>query len=297
MRFERYNSGVRFTAAAVQIAPFKGDIEANARQIGAAAARCSKEGADLVVFPETSLSGYFLEAGTADVALSASEAMNKVAAQIGKPERDLDVIFGFYERADGAIYNSSLHASFSAGGANLVAVHRKFFLPTYGVFDEERFVARGRQIEAYDTRFGRMSMLICEEIWHSAAPMIAALKGAETIAAISASPARNFAEGTFANLDRTRRLLRAISEEHGVWCINAMLVGFEGGKGFSGGSVVVDPSGRIVAEGPALEEHILMAEIDLGEIERVRSQSPMLADLRSVLEDVTREICEANDQS
>jgi predicted amidohydrolase len=125
--------------------------------------------------------------------------------------------------------------------------------------------------------------------------MIAALKGATTIVAIAASPARGFAAELPSNLQTYNRLLRAIAEEHGVFIINSMLVGFEGGKGFTGGSVIVDPLGEIVEEGPLAEEFAMIAEIDLDLIDIARKKSPLLADLVSVLEDVTREIDDVND--
>jgi N-carbamoylputrescine amidase len=284
---------VKFTAAAVQIAPTKADVSANLTRIAEAVRRCVGESADVVVFPETALTGYFLEGGVAEVAVSAMELASMFDVTY-RPERPIDVILGFYERAGGIVYNSAAHLFGTSDGWDVVHVHRKFFLPTYGVFDEERFVARGRDVSAYKTRLGHFAMLICEDVWHSVPATIAALKGAQVIAVISASPARGFSGDTYDNLDHYRRMLRAIAEEHGVWVLNSMLVGFEGGKGFCGGSLFVSPSGRIVAEGPQLEEHFLISEIDLDEIEIARSRLPLLADLKSVLEDVVRELEEVN---
>jgi predicted amidohydrolase len=284
---------VKFTAAAVQIAPIKADVSANLTRIGQAIQRCCEEGADLALFPETALTGYFLEGGVVDAAVTTLELATMLDTTY-KPDRPIDVVLGFYERSDGNIYNSACHFSGTSEGWKIVHTHRKFFLPTYGVFDEERFVARGRDISSYETRFGRFAMLICEDVWHSVTATIAALKGAQVICAISASPARGFSGDTYDNLDHYRRLLRAIAEEHGVWVVNSMLVGFEGGKGFSGGSMVVSPTGRIVAEGPELEEHFLFAEIDMDQIGIARQRFPALADLKSVLEDVVREFEEVN---
>lgn len=287
---------MRFTAAAVQIAPRKGDVEANLAQMSAAIHRCAAEGADLIVFPEASLTGYFLEGGVAEVAVTAEEIAGRLRDVVRSTPKPVDVIFGFYERGDGHIHNSAIHVTLADGRADVIHVYRKFFLPTYGVFDEERFVARGRDLTAYETRFGKMGMLICEDVWHSIAPTIVALKGAQIVTVISASPARGFSGETFSNLDHYHRLLTAISEEHAVWTINSMLVGFEGGKGFSGGSVIVDPSGKVVAQGNELEEEIVFAEIDTDEVARVRANSPLLSDLTSALEDISREISDVNEQ-
>jgi predicted amidohydrolase len=161
-------------------------------------------------------------------------------------------------------------------------------LPTYGVFDEERFVSRGRELGVFDSRLGRMGVLICEDVWHSVLSTLLAVNGAQVILVPSASPARGFAESEPENLQRYRRMLRALSEEHAVFSANVQLCGFEGGKGFSGGSKVFDPFGRLVAEGPVAEEHLLMAPIDLDLISVARAGSPLLSDLQSAWSDVRR---------
>lgn len=211
-------------------------------------------------------------------------------------EKDIDVILGFYEQEDGILYNSAAHINFQKGNPHLLHVHKKFFLPTYGVFDEERFVARGKKINTYSTRFGEFAILICEDVWHSISATIAALKGAEVIAVLAASPVRGVSSAKYDNLERYERMLRAIGEEHGVWVINSMLVGFEGGKGFCGGSIIVDPFGKIRAQGPLAEEFILIADIDLDEIPVARQQFPALADLRSVLDNIIEQFQECETQ-
>ena len=284
---------VTFTAAAVQIAPSKANYEENLDRVAGAVLKAQEAGADLVVFPEAATTGYFLEGGVGDVAVPVSKLAEDLDRRL-KGVGPVDVVIGFYEADGGHVYNSAAHLTFGDGVA-ILHVHRKFFLPTYGVFDEERFVARGRDVSAYDTRFGRFAMLICEDVWHSVTPTIAALKGATVIVAIAASPARGFSGEKPSNLDTYHRLLRGISEEHGVYVINSMLVGFEGGKGFTGGSVVVDPLGSIISEGPSAEEFLMMSVIDMDLVEIARKKCPLLADLVSVLEDVTREIDDVNE--
>src|SRR5204863_2326896 len=146
------------------------------------------------------------------------------------------------------------------------------------------FVERGREIHAFDTRWGRAAILICEDAWHSLAGTIAALEGAQVILVPSASPARGTGmdeEGTRlpASVVRWERILRTLAEEHGVYVAYSSLVGFEGGKGFPGGSVVVSPAGEIVLRGPLFEEAVLTYDVDFEEITRARSESPLLADL------------------
>lgn len=293
---------MQFCAASVQLAPFKGRIEENLNRIAEAVLRCSEEGAELIVFPETITTGYFLEGGVAELAMTSQELVARLhcalkACSGNKTfEKDIDVILGFYEQEDGILYNSAAHINFQKGNPHLLHVHKKFFLPTYGVFDEERFVARGKKINTYSTRFGEFAILICEDVWHSISATIAALKGAEVIAVLAASPVRGVSSAKYDNLERYERMLRAIGEEHGVWVINSMLVGFEGGKGFCGGSIIVDPFGKIRAQGPLAEEFILIADIDLDEIPVARQQFPALADLRSVLDNIIEQFQECETQ-
>jgi NAD+ synthetase len=174
-------------------------------------------------------------------------------------------------------------------------VHRKVFLPTYGVFDEERFVDRGQEgVRAFDTSWGgRAAILICEDAWHSLAATVAALEGAQLLIVPSASPARGSGmdeDGSRlpASVIRWERIVRGIAEEHGVFVALANLVGFEGGKGFPGASAVIDPMGNVAVRGPLFEEALLTAELDLDSLTDARSDSPLLADLRSALPVLTK---------
>lgn len=104
----------------------------------------------------------------------------------------------------------------------------------------------------------------------------------------SASPARGFAHSKPENLERYERMMRSIAEEHGMFCLNCQLCGFEGGKGFVGGSMVMDPFGRLVAQGPVEEEYLLTAEIDLDQVALARAQTPLISDLQSAWGDIAR---------
>src|SRR5437773_7096743 len=280
--------------AIAQIRPTKGEYAANLQKIGGVLAQLAKlePRVDLVIFPETSTSGYFVEGGVRDVAVTAGTLFRDLTEAAGA--RPLDVAIGFYEVFQNHFYNSCLYASLgnaspgnvSPGSASprIQHVHRKVFLPTYGVFDEERFVDRGREIRAFDTRWGRAAILICEDAWHSLSGSIAALQGAQLVIVPSASPARGTGmdeEGTRlpASVVRWERILKGTADEHGVWVAFASLVGFEGGKGFPGGSVVVSPAGEIVLRGPLFEEAVLTYDVDFEEITRARAEAPLLADL------------------
>ena len=273
--------------AIAQIRPTKGDYAANLQRIGGVLAQLAQlePRVDLLIFPETSTSGYFVEGGVRDVAVTAGTLFRDLTLQHEAAKASpIDVAVGFYEVFQNRFYNSCLYASLGSASPGIRYVHRKVFLPTYGVFDEERFVERGREVHAFDTAWARVAILICEDAWHSITGTIAALEGAQVILVPSASPARGTGmdeEGTRlpASVVRWERILRTLAEEHGVYVAYASLVGFEGGKGFPGGSVVVSPSGDVVLRGPLFEEAVLTYDLDLNELTRARADSPLLADL------------------
>jgi NAD+ synthetase len=250
---------------------------------------------DLLVFPEAALSGYFIEGGVVEAAVS-TEA---VASGLGEASpTHPDVVLGFYERWRDRLYNSIAH--FTPQGQRYVPlhVHRKMFLPTYGVFDEARFVESGRELSAYDSRFGRLGLLICEEMWHSLPATILALGGAQLLVVASASPARDFRDGSDGrpgNLGRWDSLAVSTAAEHGVFVVVSQLVGSEGGKVFPGGSLAVAPDGRVLARGPLLEECVVPAVLDPGEVARARYGSPLLAGLEQKLPDLRRALDQAID--
>ena len=265
-----------------QFKPTKAAVEANLARIRAVVE--DQAGAvDIMVFPEAALSGYFLEGGVAEAARSASE----VAAGLGEGSAAApDVVVGFYERHKRKLFNSVGYFAPGEAGYEPLHIHRKMFIPTYGVFDEGRFVEAGRDLRTFQTRYGRVGMLVCEEMWHSLSTSVLALGGAELIIAVSASPARDFtpsSEGRPHNLRRWDALAPAAALEHGVFVVVSQLVGSEGGKVFPGGSMAVGPDGDVLARGPLLEEGVTVAALESAAIDRARVTSPLLADLEQAL--------------
>jgi NAD+ synthase (glutamine-hydrolysing) len=282
--------------ALVQTKPRKGDFEANLTALGAVFAQLAEEERpyDLVVLPEGALTGYFLEGAVYELALPAETLAQRLCAlwnaQPGAARAQLDLAVGFYENDRGTYYNAALYVTFAEGAYRIEHVHRKMFLPTYGVFDEERFLSRGRKLAAFDTRFGRMALLICEDVWHAIVPTIAALKGARALIVPSASPGRGLTgAGELESLRRWDELLRSYAAEHGVFVFYAGLAGFEGGKGMTGASRIVGPRGETLAEAPALGAYVLRADIDFAEVDLARAGLPLLGDLAAVLPDLLDE--------
>ncbi|HSE67378.1 MAG TPA: NAD+ synthase [Gemmatimonadales bacterium] len=290
------------TLAIAQFRPDKGAYARNLARLGEVFKEVGKwpDPPALVVAPESALTGYFLEGGVRDLALPAEQLyqdLARVHAESGAPP--LDVSLGFYEVYRNHLHNSALYASLGGGDAGIRHVHRKVFLPTYGVFDEERFVEPGQEVAAFDTRWGRAAMLVCEDAWHSLTPTLAALDGAQLIIVPSATPARGITApgngGRPANLDRWDRLAQGIAEEHGVFVVVTHLVGFEGGKGFVGGSVLVNPRGQAIVHAPLFEPATVPAVIDFEEITRARAETPLLSDLRLRLPHLLASLAETRD--
>lgn len=279
--------------ALVQFAPRKGDVNANFERIEQvfAALKHDKEGfPSVVVFPEASLSGYFVEGGIAEVALRAPAVLKRLSKAAARAldghYNPFDVVIGFYEDDGGKLYNSALYATL--GDHPVIRhVHRKLFLPTYGVFDEERFVSRGHTIEAFDTQHGRVAILICEDACHSAAVTIAALRGAQILYIPSASPGRGLEDAEPANVRMWRDIMRVAAAEHGIFICYAGLVGFEGGKGFTGASRLMGPFGDLRIEAPFDGAAIVRATISLQDVNIARAALPALGDLEGNLAEIT----------
>ena len=268
-------------AGLAQMKPRKGDVRANLDRIRSLISESGGDH-DLLVFPESCLTGYFLQGAVAELAFSAEE----VAGMLGEaPEGGPDLVLGFYERHHHEIYNSAAYFTSSGNRYCPLHVHRKMFLPTYGLFDEARFVKPGRELRAFDTPFGRVGMLICEDVWHSMTTAVLALDGAEFILIPSASPARGFVARSDrpASMKRWDPILEGPAMEHGVFVLVSQLVGSEGGKLFAGGSVAIAPDGSTLARAPLFEEGLVTAVLDRSAIDRHRFESPLLSDLAQQL--------------
>jgi len=292
--------------AIVQFRPRKGNYASNIARIGGLLARAAtlSPRPAVVQFPETAATGYFVEGGVRDLAVTAGELARDLDAAYRQALREpqpVDVVLGFYEKWRDTLYNSAAYVRLGRGEPEILHVHRKNFLPTYGLFDEERFVERGLEMRAFDTPWGRAAILVCEDAWHSLSGTVAALDGAQLIFLSSAAPARGVwpredATPGPASVARWERLVRDIAEEHGVFVTFSNLVGSEGGKMFPGASMLMGPRGDIRSRAPVWEEAMLLATIDLGDLARARSDVPLLADLRTalphlrdLLDDVDRE--------
>lgn len=264
----------RFTVALAQTKPHLGDVARNLTQHEEAVVRARDAGADLVVFPELSLTGYHLKD---DVPSVAQRIDGPVVRRLEELSRDITVVASLVEEtADFRFFNSALWIEQGA----VRFVHRKVYLPTYGMFDESRYFARGGHVRALDTAFGRAAVLICEDLWHASTIYLAALDGALFVVCPSSSPLRGLSED--AQQDDNARfwelINRAYAQTYGLFVIYVNRVGFEDGVGFWGGSEVVDPSGETLVKAPYYEPSLVTCEIDLAVARRKRIASPLLRD-------------------
>lgn len=275
-------------AALVQFKPQKGDVARNVAAIGEIFAQLAGD-ADLIVFPEAALTGYFLEGAVYELARDAGSMATLLDEQwrAAGARGAVDVVCGFYENNGGLFYNSAMYVRLGEGAPQIVHVHRKMFLPTYGVFDEERFLTRGRRLSTFPTAFGTAAILICEDAWHAIMPTVAALKGARLIIIPSASPGRGLgSDGELESTARWKAILSATAAEHGVYVLYAGLTGFEGGKGMSGSTSAYSPRGDQLASAPPLDACIVRVTLDPGEVDLARATLPLVGDLSGVLPDL-----------
>jgi NAD+ synthase (glutamine-hydrolysing) len=279
--------------AALQFSPGKGEYEANLLRLGDIFAQIDSldPRPDVLHLPESALTGYFLEGGVREHARTAgalASDLQRMYLAAGAGAQPLEVAIGFYESWNSILYNSALWVRLGGDEPLIRHVHRKNFLPTYGLFDEERFVERGHGIRAFDTPWGRFAMLVCEDAWHSLPGTLLALDGATMIFISAAAPARGVyprddAIPGPASVARWDRLVRDIAEEHGVFVSLANLVANEGGKSFPGGATIAGPEGEVRARGPLWRESLVSISIDLHDLARARAEMPLLADLQTAM--------------
>jgi len=264
-----------FRLALAQIDTHLGDVAANLDTHLQTIARARRRGADLVVFPELSLTGYMLQDLADEVGLTPSAA-DPVFRRLLAASRGVDLVVSFVERdARQSLFISA--AYLSAG--ELVHLHRKVYLPTYGLFQDGRFFGRGRSFQAFDTRFGRFGLLICEDFWHVSAPYALWLDGAELLMLISASPGRGLnAGGRLQSARWIENITQTYAGLFSVYVAQNNRVGFEDGLCYWGGAAIVGPEGETLAQGPDFEEALVVAEIDPDRIRRARLALPLLRD-------------------
>ena len=276
---------MRIKIGLAQIYPKLGDVAHNLGLHLDYIGRAREDGVDLLVFPELSLTGYQVQDLAPEVALRA-DGDDRVFAELRRASADMDIVVSFvHEDARNRFYIANAYLA----GGEVVHLHHKLYLPTYAMFDESRYFAQGNSARAFDTRFGRVGMLICEDFWHVSPPYLLWLDGADILILNSSSPSRGLNDG-----DRLMgtRWVEHVNQAYGsmftAYILHCNRVGYEDGKNFWGGSSVVDPDGEFMTHGLYFDEALITQDIDLNQLHRTRARLPLLRDERPGL--VRREL-------
>lgn len=247
-----------------------GEVEANLKhardQIEAAAA----QGAELVVFPELNVHGYPLGGVAGDRSMRSDDPRLAALTEVGP-----DVLVGFHEDGGVRAYNS---AAYVAGGRAL-HVHRKLYLPNYLVWEERKQASPGQWMRAFDTRFGRMATLICNDAWQPVLSWLAAQDGAEVLL-VPTNSTVGFGPPSLDNIDYWGELLRFTARMQQCWVVFCNRVGVDADTHFWGGSRIIDPNGEVAAQAPLYEPALVHADVDVHASRRRRREIPLVAEAR-----------------
>jgi predicted amidohydrolase len=276
---------MEYRVALAQFAPRLGDLDANRALIADRLRAATREGAELIVFPELALTGYLLQDLVPDVALKGDDER---LTSLSREAPGALVVVGFVEETDAHRYTNSV--ALLRDGA-VLGIHRKVYLPTYGLFDEGRFTRAGDRIRTVEVGdpLQRIGLSVCEDFWHPSLPMLQAQDGASLLVNVAAGPARApgsatglAAIGGWHRMQETYALLGTVAI---AFCNR---VGNEEGLTFWGGSRLLGPDGSVIAEASLYEDALLVGVLHSDDLRMQRYNLPLLADER--LELVRREL-------
>jgi predicted amidohydrolase len=272
----------KFCIALAQISCEQGNKEKNLETIRENVAKAKREGAQLVIFPELSLTGYVVRDQIYELAERIPGPSTRFVEELAK-ESNLHIVFGMpeaSEKAQATLYNSAI----LVGPKGVIGKYHKMYLPTHSVFEEKRYFRPGYQVAVFDTKLGKIGLVICYDIYFPEVTRLTRLNGAQLIVCISASPGirRSFFE--------TLTTARAIENTAFLAYVN--MAGIEDGLQFWGGSRMIGPGGRIIAQAKYDEEDFVVAEVDYADAKSVEAFVPTLRDLRPELFDKLKQSAE-----
>ncbi len=254
--------------ALAQISPVLQDVRKNANRHLKLTEKAKKEKADLIVFPELSLTGYTLKDLVPETAINPNKDDSFDAFKL--ISKEISIVLGFVEeKGKGSFYNS---AAFISGG-EILHIHRKVFLPTYGMFDEAKFFSQGKNISAFQTPFGKTGLLICYDFLNYGANYVLFSQGADIIIALSAAPGRGINEkDAFKSSHMWELMGETVSRFSTAFVVYCNRVGFEDGKSFAGGSFIYSPEGTSLGRASYVDEDFLIEELDLSLLRKARQK-------------------------
>lgn len=256
-----------------QVRPILGDVSRNIEQHLNYVDEAVKQGVQLLVFPELGLTGYYLKDLTLEVArtLHHPDIVRMVEAS-----RQVDLVFSFIEEsADHRFYVAALYAS----KGQIAHLHRKMYLPNYGMFEESRHFARGNDIRAFMTEHGQLGMAICEDAWHPSVPYLLSVDGVDLVVISAAGPGRALSgDPNSGSQQFWHRLIRTYAQLFTSYFVFVNRVGFEDGVFFFGHSAVAGPDGELIATTESSEPQLFTVDLDLDMLRKERYRSPFLRD-------------------
>lgn len=255
--------------AAAQISSVLGNLEKNIEHHLKYCDEAIKNKTDMIVFPELSLTGYSLK--DINFTIAVNIAKTKLLDKLKEKSKKISIICGLAEEDDNfAIYNSGILIS----DGEIKFSHRKIYPPTYGLFEEFRYFSRGNECRAHDTKFGKIGLLVCEDLWHLSLPYTVAMDGAQIITGIASSPTRlSVNTDKFKNYEINSEHHRTYARILSTYFVFSNRVGFEDGINFWGGSEIVDPFGNVLSAAKLFDEDMIYADINFEEVKRARHQA------------------------
>ncbi|HPC57119.1 MAG TPA: nitrilase-related carbon-nitrogen hydrolase [Caldisericia bacterium] len=218
------------------------------------------EKSNLIVFPELSISGYYLQDGALEVSLK----KEKVLEIFYDLSQKIDISLGFPEIGEDSVtYISQIYLS----KGKILHNHRKIYPPNHGMFDDLKFFGKGKEVKSFDTDFGKAGMLICRDFFHPSLALLHYLQNIELLILTSAIPVRgSYRENGIGIYESTEKLLSIYSLRFHTFIVFVNRVGFEEGICFMGGSMAKDPSGKTILSLPLIKEDFESIEINFDEI-------------------------------
>ncbi len=259
--------------ALAQISPVLGDVDANLRLTEEAIEKARSKEADVVVFPELSLTGYSLGQVSDEVSI---EVLDERITALAQRAGDMSIVLGFHE--DSGTFRTYNSAAYFEDGS-LTHLHRKLYLPTYGIFEERKFFSPGQRMLAFGTKFGRMAMLICNDAWQPALGFLAVQDSARVLLIPTNSADSRF-PGDLDTTEYWHDITRFYARMFECYVVFVNRVGTEGDLDFWGSSHVVDPLGNVMVEAALYEEDMVTADLDLKSVMRRRRRVPLLREAR-----------------
>ena len=261
--------------ALAQISSRRENKKENLRKIEEFTKKAKEAAADLVIFPELSLTGYVVHDQIYELAETIPGPSTQRIEEIAK-KTGIHIVFGMPElskKAEATIFNTAVFV----GPKGIIGKYRKMYLPTHSVFEEKRYFRPGYQTAAFNTPLGNIGLCICYDLFFPEVCRLTRLKGAELIISISASPAVR--RSYFEILTAARAL------ENTAFLAFVNLVGVEDGLQFWGGSRLISPTGDVLAKAKYDEEDFVTCEVDYSDIRPAETFIPTLRDLRPELFD------------